>query len=323
MNAPAPKKPFRKTLLGNVLIILALCVAFYWIFFGSLSIITRHGDVQVVPHLEGISVDSAVQVLEKGGFEFQIDSTFDKNYGLNQVLDQQPEAGARVKGGRVVLLTVNKANPPLVSMPNLVSLSLRSAEAQMRKQGLVFGDTVLVFDIAENTILEQRYKGKVIAPGTRIPAGSIIDITVSKGLSDETVNIPDLTGMTYPQAIKLLEEKGLRYTNLFTGRITDSATALVYSQYPESRNEYGEPLRIYKGDRIELRIDQNPTIEKRTYLTRPKEDDSNNVDAPMSPENPSQSAPTQSPQRPRRGSTPPPPPDNNQQEPPRARPQRG
>lgn len=322
MNTQAPKKPFRKTLLGNVLIILALCVAFYWIFFGSLSIITRHGKVGVVPKLEGMSVDSAIKVLEKEGFEFVIDSTFDKNNGLNQVLDQQPEAGSKVKGGRIIFLTVNKANPPLVAMPNLLNLSLRSAEAQMRKHGLVFGDTFFVYDIAENTILEQRFNGKIIESGTRIPEGSVIDITVSKGLSDETVNIPDLIGMKYVEALKLLEEKGLRYSQLFTGRISDSATALVYSQYPESRNEYGEPLRVYKGDRIEVRIDQNPTITKRTYLSRPKEDvDSNAVNTPTNQTQSPQTTPN-APPKPRPGSTPVPQ-DKNPTEPPKTRPQRG
>lgn len=273
------KKPFHKTVLGNAVIILALCVLLYWIFFGALAIFTRHGKEQTVPHLTGLSLDSALTILKKENFEFKIDSTFDKTRRLHEVLDQQPEPGSKVKTGRIIFLTVNKAATPLIEMPNLVSLTLRSAEKVMRKYSLVFGDTVWVYDIAQNTILEQRYNGKVIAPGTKIPLGSVIDITVSQGLSDETVNIPDLIGMKYPKAIAILKEKDLRFSVFVGGKISDSATALVYSQYPESRNEYGEPLRIHKGDHIEVRIDQNPTIEKRTYLTRPKTVDSESVES--------------------------------------------
>lgn len=272
------RKPFFRTFLGNLVIVIILCIALYWIFFGSLSIITRHGEISTVPDLKGMKLDTALQILEKQGFDYKIDSTYDKGFGLNEIMDQQPEAGYKAKSGRIIFLTVNKANPPLIEMPNLVSLSLRSADILLKKNSLSIGDTVFIYDIAEGTILEQRFKGQVIPSGTRIPEGSAIDITVSKGLSDETTNIPDLIGMKFKEAIQTLEEKELRFSIVYNGKITDSATALVYSQYPEGRNEYGEPLRVYKGDHIEVRVAQNPTIEKRQYIPRPKTSDSLNDD---------------------------------------------
>lgn len=272
MENTVKKKPFYKTLGGTVIIIAALCVLLYWIFFGALSIFTKHGDVQLVPKIQGLSLDSALKVLDKAGFDYKVDSIYDKEYGLNEVVNQLPLEGAKVKAGRMIFLIVNKANPPLVEMPNLISKTYRTAEAALKKLGLSIGDTTMVYDLAEGTILEQRLKGNIIPPGTKVPEGSKIDLVIAMGLSDEQVNIPDLTGMKYPEAVKLLDEKGLHFTLVFDGKISDSASALVFSQYPESRNEYGEPLRLYLGDKIEVRVAQNPTIEKKKYISRPPSD---------------------------------------------------
>lgn len=272
MEKKKQRKPFYKTLIGNLLILSVLCVLLYWLFFASLSLFTRHGKVQVVPQVTGLTVDSALTVLKNRGFQFQIDSIFDKEYELNKVVNQLPESGAKVKTGRIIILTVNKANPPLVEVPNLLGKSYRTAEAALKKLGLSIGDTTLIYDLAQGTILEQRFKGSILPAGTKVPEGSEIDLVISLGLSDETISVPDFISVKFPEAIQLLEEKGLRYTLLVDGNISDSSTALVYSQYPESRNEYGEPLRVYKGDNIEIRIAQNPTIEKRVYQKRPKQE---------------------------------------------------
>lgn len=262
-------KPFHKTFIGNLLIIIALCIALYWIFFGALSIFTRHNDVRIVPSLKGMTLDSAMNIITKEGFDVKIDSVFDKEFGLNEIIDQQPSSGEKVKTGRIIFLTVNKANPPLIVLPNLVGLTLRAAQLELKKSGLELGDTLYVFDLAEGTIIEQRFKGLVVSSGIKIPEGSVIDITISKGLSDELVSIPNLQGVTMPEALKMLNEKDLRYRISFDGGISDTNTALVFYQYPESRNEYGEPLRVYKGDKIEFKVGQNPTIEKKTYAVRP------------------------------------------------------
>lgn len=269
MENTVKKKPFYKTLGGTVIIIATLCVLLYWIFFGALSIFTKHGDVSLVPKIQGLSLDSALKVLDKAGFEYKVDSIYDKEYGLNEVVNQLPEEGSKVKTGRMIFLIVNKANPPLVEMPNLISKTYRSAEAILKKLGLSIGDTTMIYDLAEGTVLEQRLKDNIIPPGTKVPEGSKIDLVIAMGLSDEQISIPDLVGMKYPEAIQLLNEKGLHFSLLFDGKITDSTSALVFSQYPESRNEYGEPLRVYIGDKIEVRVAQNPTIEKKKYISRP------------------------------------------------------
>jgi len=262
------KKTFRKTFLANFLIMIGICILIYWIFFGSLSLITRHNDVKTVPNFIGMKVDSAIAMLEKQGFDIKIDSIFDKTKGLHEVVDQQPEVGARVKSGRIIFLTVNKANPPIVTLPNLIGKSYRTIDVELMKVNLVVGDTTEVYDIAVGTVLAMKINGQEVKAGTKVPEGTSIDLVVSKGLGDTKVNIPDLIGLKLPEAIKLLEESGLNYDIRVDGKITDSATALIYEQYPSSKNDYGETQKVWIGDQIEVRYKQSPVIEKRTYLKR-------------------------------------------------------
>lgn len=268
MEGTQQKKPFRKTFIANFLLMIGICILTYWLFFGSLSIITRHNDVKSVPDLLGMNVDSAYQLLEKQGFEVKVDSIFDKTKGLHEVVDQQPEKGARVKTGRIIFLTVNKANPPMVPLPNFVGKSYRTIALELKKVNLVIGDTTEVYDISVGTILAMKFNGQEIKAGTKIPEGSAIDFVISKGLGDTKVNIPELIGLTLQEALKLLGESELNYDIRVDGKITDSSTALIYEQHPQSRNDYGEPQKLWVGDQIEIRYKQDPVIEKRTYLKR-------------------------------------------------------
>lgn len=275
MDQEKIKKPFRKTFIGNLLILIGICILMYWVFFGSLSIITRHNDVQIVPNLVGMQIDTAVKILEKQGFEIKIDSIYDKTKSLHAVVDQQPENGSRVKSGRIIFLTVNKANPPMVTLPHLVGKSYRTIEQELKKLNLEMGDTTEVYDLAVGTVMAMKINGQEVKGGTKVPEGTVIDFVISKGLGDTKVNIPDLIGKTLPDAIKLIEESGLNYNLYVKGQISDSSKALIYEQFPESKNEYGEVQKVWIGDVLEISYMQNPTIEKKTYLKRdPVSDDS-------------------------------------------------
>lgn len=273
MKETKQSRPFRKTFLANLLMMLGICVLIYWIFFGSLSIITRHNDVQTVPDLIGVKADSAFAILEDQGFEIKVDSIFDKSKGLFEVVDQQPAKGARVKSGRIIFLTINKANPPMVSLPNFVGKSYRTIELELQKVNLVIGDTTEVYDISVGTILSMRLNGEEIKAGTKVPEGTAIDFVISKGLGDTKVNIPELVGLTLQEALDLLSKSELNYDLRVDGKITDSSKALIYEQYPRSRNDYGDIQKVWVGDQIEIRYKQDPVIEKRTYLQKENNDD--------------------------------------------------
>jgi beta-lactam-binding protein with PASTA domain len=243
----------------NLLLVLGILIVFYIVFFSSLSIITRHGDDGKVPNVTGKDVRTAVTMLEAQGFDVRVDSTYLPEKKALMVLDQLPDVGDVVKHGRTLFLTVNKSVPPTTPMPNLVNLSFRSAALILKSNRLILGDTTYRPDIAAGAVLEQLFNGQQIRPGQMIPQGSRITLVIGNGLGNTELNVPDVIGMTYPEAVATLNSMGLQFTLIPDGVLTDSATAKVFKQTPNGISDLGTPSRIRQGDFVDLYIGQNPS----------------------------------------------------------------
>src|SRR5690606_15523086 len=111
-----------------------------------------------------------------------------------------------------IFLIVNKQNPPETPMPSLVNLSFRSAEMLLKSNKLKLGDTTMRPDMAQGAVLEQLVNGKVITAGTMVPQGSKIDLVIGDGLGNKEINVPDITGLTYPEAVAMLSGSNLQFT---------------------------------------------------------------------------------------------------------------
>jgi beta-lactam-binding protein with PASTA domain len=256
------KEQVRKTFWFNLLMVFVLCGVLYIIFFASLSLLTRHYSEVKVPNVTGRDVKMAVTELERLGFDVDIDSAYEPTLKKYLVLSQIPEVNATVKKGRTIFITVNKAEPPVTPMPNLLNLSFRSALMILKSNKLNLGDTIFKPDIAKGAVLDQLYMGVSIRPGQMVPQGSKIDLVVGDGLGNTEFNVPDVIGMTYQEAIAVLNANGLQFTTIWDGGISDSATAIVYRQTPRALNELMGSNRIKEGDYVDIRIKQNPTPEE-------------------------------------------------------------
>ena len=252
----------KKSFWFNLLVVLVLCTVLYIIFFISLGWITRHGSEVKIPNVTKKSIKTAVNELEEMGFDVYVDSAYEPKQKAFLVLSQVPDVGSTVKRGRTVFLTVNKAEPPMTPMPNLLNLSFRSAEMILKNNKLLLGDTTYKPDIAKGAILAQLYKGKDIRPGQMIPQGSRVNLIIGDGLSNTQFNVPEVVGMPFDQGIAVITGSGLQYTAIWDGEITDSTTAIIYNQFPKPINELGAPNRIKEGDIVDIRIKQSPTFEE-------------------------------------------------------------
>lgn len=261
MNRPTEgthREPVTRKFWFHLLLVLLLSALCYIIFFSSLSRITRHGDDAQVPALTGKDLKDAMKVLHDQGFDVLVDSTFFPEQKALVVLNQIPDSGDVVKQGRIIFLTVNKSVPPQTPMPNLLNLSYRSAALILKSNRLILGDTSYRPDIAEGAILEQHYQGQSIRPGQMIPQGSVIDLVIGGGLSNE-LQVPDVIGLSYPEAMAMLNGSGLQFTPLFDAGITDTLSAKVYKQTPNATSDLGTPSIIRQGDFVDIYIGQNPS----------------------------------------------------------------
>lgn len=226
----------RQSFFVNLIAALVLVFLVGFVFFLSLGWITNHGKYLKVPSVTGKNVDSAIDLLEKEGFEVIItDSLYNDSVPLNTVKKQIPDPDATVKVNRTVFLNVNPSVLPLIDMPKLEGLSYRFAVDKLAKNHLKLGDTTMRPDFMKGSVLEQEYNGAAIATGTKIRWGSVIDLVVGAGLEAQAIKVPDLIGMTVAEAKATLNEKGIILASILTyGSVTDTSNAFVFKQNPEA-----------------------------------------------------------------------------------------
>lgn len=153
-----------------------------------LRVFTRHGKEYGVPDMIGRSAEE-VKLYERDSnahrFRFLVnDSVFVPDAEGGTVLGQDPNPGQLVKKGRKIYLSVSTVNPPQVEMPNLIDLSLRQAENMLKSSNLRLGQVVYKPSSYANAVLEQRYKGREIRQGMRVPYNAEITLVVGKSGSD-------------------------------------------------------------------------------------------------------------------------------------------
>ncbi len=166
-----------RSLWVNILVGILLAVGIFALFILSLNWLTGHGKSATVPSVTGKKYEDARAALRKSGFDVEVqDSVYIDTLPPLTVIKQIPDADEVVKSSRTVFLIVNRSEPPVVEMPNLIGYSFRNAEMVLKNMDLRIGDTTYKPDFAKNAILEQLYNGITIAPGTKIKKGSIVSL---------------------------------------------------------------------------------------------------------------------------------------------------
>ena len=224
------------------------------IFTLSLNWITQHGVARTVPSVTGKNIDEVRDLLEDQGFQVVIqDSVYYDSLAPSVVIKQIPAPDAVVKVNRTVYVTINRVVPPDVEMPNLVGYSFRNAELVLSNMGLRLGDTTFRPDFAKNSVLEQLYKGQIIAPGTKLKVGSAISLVLGTGIGNEEMAVPRLLGLTYAEAKILLEAQGIILGAVIPDPLVrDTTSAFVYRQSPNAKDEKGRQFRIRPGQMMDI-----------------------------------------------------------------------
>ncbi|OQP55806.1 penicillin-binding protein [Niastella yeongjuensis] len=252
-----------KPLWANILLGIGILLVLFFVFLQSLSWITRHDKTLAVPSVTGKSYDEAKKVLERQGFDVEIqDTVYNDTAALQSVVKQFPTADTKVKMNRTVYLTINRNAAPDIEMPKLTGLSFRGAEITLQQQKLKLEDTIYAPYFARDMVLEQHYKGQQIKEGTKIPMGSSITLVLGRGEGTEQFEVPDLFGMSYNEAKVMLESNGL---TLGTVQPTDAdPNGYVYKQNPARLTISGTVNHIKQGQFIDLWIQTEKPVRDST-----------------------------------------------------------
>ena len=238
----------------NIAAAAVLAILLIFLFLKMLGWITKHGEYLTVPAVLGKNTEEAIKLLEKQGFDVEIqDSIFTDTAARGIVLKQLPDANATVKINRTVFLTVNRVTPPMIDMPKLEGQSLAFALDILQRNHLKLGDTTFRPDFQVGTVLEQQYNGERIPEKAKVQWGSRISLVIGGGLDNQQFIVPSLLGLTYSEAKALLEANGISIGAILTDPgVKDTANAFVYKQNPERFDEEKKPRYIQSGQLMDI-----------------------------------------------------------------------
>lgn len=240
----------------NILAAIVLCLLLIFLFLKMLGWITNHGKYLTVPDIVGKKTEDAVKLLEKAGFDVEIqDSIFTDTAARGIVLKQLPDPNSTVKINRTVFLTVNRMVPPMIEMPQLEGQSLRFAMDMLERYHLKLGDTTSRPYFTVGAVLEQQYNGVRIPAKTKVQWGSTISLVIASGVEKRMMLVPSLVGLTYSEAKALLEQEGLSVAAIIPYQdavIRDTASAFVVDQNPKRFDEEKKPRYIQSGQVMDV-----------------------------------------------------------------------
>ena len=215
------------------------------------------------------------------GLKFEVKSeTTDssKPYG---VLSQDPQSGMTVKQNSTVYVVLN-VDSKATKLDSYVGMKLEEIESKVKELGLKIEVDYVDDDSEENTILAQN----PIA-GSSITEGDTLYLSISNGKGAEENLVPNVLGMNFDDAKKMLEEKGLIVKDAVYVASEETEKDRVLSQSLEANQTFEN------GDTIELNVSKGPEEKPEENEENPEEkpneeptEENKPEDKPAEPEKP-------------------------------------
>ena len=181
-----------KTLIFQGILAVGVIALMVWGTLELLNLYTDHGKFVVVPNLNKKTLTEVQILLEEQQLRYEVlDSTeYDPKYPPLAVISQSPEPNERVKSNRKIYLTLNPKGYHKVTVPKVIQVTRRNAEATLQSVGLSIGTVTYIDDIGKDMVLEMQYDGKPILPGEKLIKTSRIDLICGNGLEAKDTLAP-------------------------------------------------------------------------------------------------------------------------------------
>jgi beta-lactam-binding protein with PASTA domain len=261
-----------KVFVKNLGLAVALIVGMVLILLIWLNIYTRHGQARPVPDFYGLNIEESAKLARKNKLKFQvIDSVYTSIVPRGYVTEQNPAPGFKVKKRRNILLTINAFSPEMVKIPNLVGLPKRQAIDMIQSAGLEPGRLGYIPDLSIDFVIKQLLNGKEVVEGDSVQKGSVIDLILGKGLSNQRTPVPDLMGLKLEPAKNTILGASLNlgafiYDNTI-GTAEDTLNAFVFKQNPDYKES--ATLQLGSGVYLWLTVDSTKLPVDSTMVVVP------------------------------------------------------
>jgi serine/threonine-protein kinase len=224
------------------IIVLALAGVLAWLIASG----TLTTEKREVPRVTGQQLVEARAELERAGFEVR-ESRLQSQQPVDQVLDQDPDAGEEAEVGSVVTLEVSEG-PPVVPVPPVANLREPQAIAELEDAGLkVTVDREFSDEVRDGFAIRT-----VPGEGAEARTGQRVRLLVSDG--PELISVPDVTGLSQGSAESELQNAGLR--TAVQEEESDEPEGNVISQDPSGGAE----------------VDRGTTVTIAVSIGRPQSD---------------------------------------------------
>ena len=190
-----------------------------------------------IPYVVDLETERAIYVIEESGFTIgQKIEVNDDNVPIGFIISQNPMAGKKMGPGSTVDLVIS-SGPSLIELGDLSRKSVEDATQILETLGLEF-ETLEEYseDIEEGLV-----SGTLPEAGEIITPNDVVTIIISLGIK---IEVPEVEGLTYQDAIDKLEEAGLVAT------ISGDTSGVVRKQLPR-KGEFLEPEGV-----VELTFDE-------------------------------------------------------------------
>ena len=189
-----------------------------------------------IPYVVDLETERAVYVIEESGFVIgQRIEVNDDSIPIGFIISQNPIAGKKMGPGSSVDLVIS-AGPSLIELGDLSKKSLEDASQILETLGLQYQ---IIEEFSED-IEEGLISGTLPDAGEIVTPDEIITIIYSLGIA---IEVPEVEGLNYQDAIDKLEEYGL------VGSVNGDTNGIVRKQIPR-KGEFIEPEGV-----IELTFD--------------------------------------------------------------------
>lgn len=204
------KKILSNPIVKNILIMIVVAFALLFVTLYALSIYTRHNHSAVVPGLKGMQVQDAAAIVSAAKLSYEVVDSIYRSDGVpGAILEQIPKEASKVKEGRVIYLTIQSVNEPLVPVPDLENASLRQSETSLRTLGFTNVTIEYIPSEYRDLVYSIEYKGQKLKAGQKIPRSSLITIKVGDGhdlFSDHSESGDSLQTNDYENEMPQIED---------------------------------------------------------------------------------------------------------------------
>jgi len=180
-----------------------------------------------IPYVLDIETERAIFVVEESGFTLgQVLEVNDENIPRGFVISQNPVAGTKMSPGITVDLVVSKG-PSLIEISDLSRKSPEDAIQILETLGFEYE---LIEEYSEDVEIGL-VSGTLPEAGEIVTPDELIQVIVSLGIR---IEVPEVEGLKYEDAIRVLEELGLVAT------VSGDTNDIVRKQIPR-KGEFIEP----------------------------------------------------------------------------------